>query len=248
MVKIIAVSGKGGVGKTLLSALLVRAIKESGKGSLLAIDADPDSNLAESLNVKFEKTVGDIREDLLSEKLPPGVEKEKHLSAKVFEITVEEDGFDLIVMGRPEGPGCYCAINHLLRNIIDETTQAYDYCIIDAEAGLEHMSRRTTQNVNTMLIVTDPSKKGFLTARRIKELAKELGIEFDSMFLVLNRVKSGNRELMLKEAKEVGIDVIGLIPEDTLVAEYDLEGKPLINLPADSEAYNSVSSFAGGLT
>ncbi|MFH0859641.1 MAG: AAA family ATPase [Candidatus Altiarchaeota archaeon] len=248
MVKIIAVSGKGGVGKTLLSALLVRAIKESGKGSLLAIDADPDSNLAESLNVKFEKTVGDIREDLLSEKLPPGVEKEKHLSSKVFEITVEEDGFDLIVMGRPEGPGCYCAINHLLRNIIDETTQAYDYCIIDAEAGLEHMSRRTTQNVNTMLIVTDPSKKGFLTARRIKDLAKELGIEFDSMFLVLNRVKSGNRELMLKEAKEVGIDVIGLIPEDTLVAEYDLEGKPLINLPADSEAYNSVSSFAGGLT
>lgn len=247
MVKIIAVSGKGGVGKTLVSTLIIRVISESKKGSLLAIDADPDSNLAESLNVTFEKTVGDVREDLLDESLPPGVEREKHLSSKVFEITVEEEGFDLVVMGRPEGPGCYCAVNHLLRNIIDETTKAYDYCVIDTEAGLEHMSRRTTQSVNTMLIVSDPSKKGFKTAERIKELANDLGIKYDDIFLVLNRVDENRMQLMSKEADELGIQVLGTIAEDRQVSDYDLAGKPLIKLPEDSKAYRSVSDFAQGL-
>lgn len=239
---VIAVSGKGGTGKTLVSTLLIGRFKELDLGSLLAIDADPDSNLAESLGVTFERTIGDLRERLKDE-IPPGVEKKKYLEGKVFEITIETEGFDLLVMGRPEGPGCYCAVNHMLRDIIDMTTDAYDYTIVDAEAGLEHLSRRTTQNVDTMLIVTDPSKKGFQTARRINELARELEIRFDNCYLVLNRVKPDNVDAMNEQAVLTGIEMIGSIPEDEFVAKYELEGKPLIGLPKNSKAYVAVSDI-----
>lgn len=242
--KSIAVTGKGGVGKTLVSGLLIKFLSEIPDKNTLAIDADPDSNLAESLGIEFEKTVGDIREDLLTERLPPGMDKKKYLDAKVFEITIETENFDLLVMGRPEGPGCYCAVNHMLRGIIDSTTGAYDYVIVDAEAGLEHLSRRTTENVDSLIIVTDASKKGLKTAERIRELANELDIKFKEVFLVLNKVTNENEEKLKREAEKINLRVIGLIPQDPLVEKYDLEGKPLVDLPGNSGAYQEIRKMA----
>jgi len=243
MGKVIAVSGKGGVGKTLVAALLVRGLSERKAGSILAIDADPDANLADALGVSVEKTIGDLREEI-SKGIPPTVEKRKYLEGKAFEITAEAGGFDLLSMGRPEGPGCYCALNHMLREVIDATTNAYDYTIIDAEAGLEHLSRRTTQNVDVMLVVTDASKRGLDTARRIQELARELDIKFKETGLVLNRVSEKNRKTLKEKASALSIPIAAEIPEDRYVAEYDLAGKPLWNLPEESLARKTIKELA----
>ena len=245
--KVIAVSGKGGVGKTLVTTLLIRLLSEQGVGSLLAIDADPDSNLAGSLGVEFEKTIGDIREELKEVKMGAGMDKKKYLESRAFEITVETENFDLLVMGRPEGPGCYCAVNHMLREITDSATNAYQYTIIDTEAGLEHLSRRTTENVDIMLIVTDASKKGIQTAKRIEGLARELDIKFKEIFLILNRITEEGEELIKKNAMLTDLKVIGKIPEDSLVTKYDSEGRPLMELPVTSKAYNAMTEVVGYL-
>jgi CO dehydrogenase maturation factor len=243
---IIAVSGKGGTGKTLVSSLLIKILSETGK-DVLAIDADPDSNLPEALGVEVVKTVGDVREELKHEtasgKIPAGMNKWDILDFKIMESVVESPEFDLLVMGRPEGSGCYCAVNNMLRKIIETLSSNYDFIVIDTEAGLEHLSRRTTQNVNVMLIVTDISQRGMLTAKRIGELSNELDINFQKMFLVLNRVKKENEDLIRKKAVETGLNVIGLIYDDDEVTEYDIEGKPLIKLPIDSNPVKYVSKI-----
>lgn len=243
---IIAVSGKGGTGKTLVSSLLVKILSKTGK-DILAIDADPDSNLPEALGVKVEKTVGDIREELKQDtaagKIPSGMNKWDILDYKIMESVIESPEFDLLVMGRPEGSGCYCAVNNMLRKIIETLSSNYDFIVIDTEAGLEHLSRRTTQNVNIMLVVTDISKRGLLTAQRIGELSGELDITFQKMFLILNRVRPENEEEIIKKASETGLQVIGIIYEDETVSEYDIEGKPLIGLPVDSNPVKTVSKI-----
>lgn len=157
-----------------------------------------------------------------------------------MESVVETPKFDLLVMGRPEGSGCYCAVNNMLRKIIETLSSNYDVIVIDTEAGLEHLSRRTTQNVDIMLVVTDISKRGMLTAQRIGELSSELDITFQKMFLVLNRVKPENEEEIRKKADKTGLEVIGTIYEDDLVEDYDIEGKPLIELSFDSNPVKSV--------
>jgi CO dehydrogenase maturation factor len=146
-------------------------------------------------------------------------------------------------MGRPEGSGCYCAVNNMLRKIIETVSSNYDIVVIDTEAGLEHLSRRTTQNVDTLLVVTDSSKRGILTANRIKELAKELDISFKNLYLVLNRIKPENEENVRETVKDFGLDIIGIIYDDELTAGYDMEGKPLFELPDDSETVISVSKI-----
>lgn len=243
---IIAVSGKGGTGKTMLSALLIRALAEENKYDILAIDSDPDSNLPEALGVEVEKTIGDIREELLDrrENLPPGMSWRQLLEYEAMDSLVETDRFDLLSMGRPEGPGCYCAVNHVLREIIDGMAKNYDYVVIDTEAGLEHLSRRTTQNVDTMLVVTDTSKRGMATAKRIKELADELHIKFSRLGVVINRATPEVEEKLESYAREIGMEVVGVVPEDELVKKFDLEGKPLIHLPEDSKAYTAVKNIA----
>ncbi|MBA2846869.1 CO dehydrogenase maturation factor [Methanococcus maripaludis] len=243
---IIAVTGKGGVGKTLLSSLIIRNLAKSGK-NILAIDADPDSNLPEALGVDVTKTVGDAREELKKEvksgNTSPEMDMWNSLDYKIMESIIETPEFDLLVMGRPEGSGCYCAVNNMLRKIIEIVSSNYDIVIIDTEAGLEHLSRRTTQNVDTLLVVTDSSKRGILTASRIKELAKELDIKFENLYLVLNRIKPENEENVRETVKDFGLDIIGIIYDDELTASYDMEGKPLFELPDDSETVNSVSKI-----
>ncbi|MDD1775497.1 MAG: AAA family ATPase [Methanobacterium sp.] len=243
---IIAVSGKGGTGKTLVSSLLIKSIRGKGR-DILAIDADPDSNLPEALGIQVDRTVGDIREELKKDtaqgNLPTDANKWDILDYKIMESIIETPEFDLLVMGRPEGSGCYCAVNNILRKIIETISQNYDYIIIDTEAGLEHLSRRTTQNVDVMLVVTDPSKRGILTAKRIEELSDELDISFKNMYLVLNRVKPQNESVILEKVKEIKLDIAGTIYEDELIENYDMEGEPLINLPEDSQAVESVSQI-----
>ncbi|MCC7559924.1 MAG: AAA family ATPase [Methanobacterium sp.] len=243
---IIAVSGKGGTGKTLVSSLLIKAL--SGREmDILAIDADPDSNLPEALGVDVHKTVGDVREELKEDtakgRIPTGMNKWDILDYKIMESIIETPNFDLLVMGRPEGSGCYCAVNNMLRRIIENLSSNYDMIIIDTEAGLEHLSRRTTQNVDVMLVVTDKSKRGILTAQRIGQLAEELEIKFQELYLVLNRVNTENEEEVLKKAKETGLEMVGVIYEDDEVTQYDIEGRPLVELPDESNTVKTVSGI-----
>ncbi len=240
---IIAVSGKGGTGKTLVSSLLIKSL--IGKDlDILAIDADPDSNLPEALGIEVDRTVGDIREELKKDtaegNIPPEANKWDILDYKIMESIIETPEFDLLVMGRPEGSGCYCAVNNILRKIIERLSSNYDIIIIDTEAGLEHLSRRTTQNVDLMLVVTDPSKRGILTAQRIEELSEDLDITFKKQYLILNRVKTGNEDELLEEVNKIGLEIAGIIHEDELIESYDREGTPLINLPDDSQAFTSI--------
>jgi len=247
---IIAVSGKGGTGKTLISSLLIRYLKGSDR-DILAIDADPDSNLPEALGIGVERTVGDVREELKKDtaagNIPQGANKWDILDYKIMGSVIETPEFDLLVMGRPEGSGCYCAVNNMLRKIIETLSSSYDTIVIDTEAGLEHLSRRTTQNVDIMLVVTDTSKRGILTAQRIGELSKELNISFNESYLIVNRVKPGKEDEILKKVSETGLKVIGTVYEDETVSEYDLEGRPLINLPDDSSACTAISKIINDL-
>ena len=243
---IIAVSGKGGTGKTLVSSLLIKSLTSTGK-DILAIDADPDSNLPEALGVDVHKTVGDVREELKEDtakgRIPTGMNKWDILDYKILESIIETPSFDLLVMGRPEGSGCYCAVNNMLRRIIENLSSNYDVIIIDTEAGLEHLSRRTTQNVDVMLVVTDKSKRGMLTAQRIGQLADELEIKFQELYLVVNRVNPENEEQILKKARETGLDIAGVIFEDEEVTQYDIEGRPLVELPDESNTVKTVSGI-----
>ena len=243
---IIAVSGKGGTGKTLVSSLLIKSLTSTGK-DILAIDADPDSNLPEALGVDVHKTVGDVREELKEDtakgRIPTGMNKWDILDYKIMESIIETPNFDLLVMGRPEGSGCYCAVNNMLRRIIENLSSNYDVIIIDTEAGLEHLSRRTTQNVDVMLVVTDKSKRGMLTAQRIGQLADELEIKFQELYLVVNRVNPENEEQILKKARETGLDIAGVIFEDEEVTQYDIEGRPLVELPDESNTVKTVSGI-----
>lgn len=247
---IIAISGKGGVGKTMVSSLLVDLAADSGKYDILAVDSDPDSNLPEALGQDVELTVGDIRERLLDTRgqLPPEVSWKDRLEYDVMGALVETDKYDLLSMGRPEGAGCYCAANHVLRGIVDTIAKNYDIVIIDTEAGLEHLSRRTTQNVDTMLVVTDTSKRGMTTAHRIKELAEHLQIKFKNIYVIINRVKTGQMPQVEEYAKEVGLDILGTIPEDDKISEFDLKGRPLVELPEDSLALGAVKEIADKLS
>ena len=243
---IIAVSGKGGTGKTLVSSIFVKLLSKTGK-DLLVIDADPDSNIPETLGVDVDKTVGDVREglkkDVTNGNIPVGMNKWDILDYKIMESIIETQNFDLLMMGRPEGSGCYCAVNNMLRKIIENISSNYDFIVIDTEAGLEHLSRRTTQNVDTMIVVSDSSRRGLQTAFRIGKLAKELDISFKNLYLILNRVTSDNKEKLIEKVGETGIKLIGIIPDDETIAEFDLEGRPLIELPDDSKPVIAVKKI-----
>lgn len=234
--KKIAISGKGGVGKTTLAGLLIHYLIESGKGPVLAIDADPNANLGEVLGLTGGQSLGSIREKLSQQmdNLPAGMSKQEFLSYKIQSCLAEGEGVDLLNMGRPEGPGCYCFVNNLLRDIIKGISHQYPYLVIDNEAGLEHLSRRICQEMDLLLIVSDTSIRGLEAARRIRELADELGLPIQKRLLILNRVKNGMENLIEEKVKEVKLEVGGVIPEDEEVAPMEALGKPIIQLPSSS--------------
>ncbi|MGL4669227.1 MAG: AAA family ATPase [Methanobacteriaceae archaeon] len=243
---IIAVSGKGGTGKTMFSSILVKILAKTGK-NLLVIDADADSNMPDTLGINVDSSVGDVREQLKKDtaagNISPGTNKWDILDYKIMESMIETQDFDLLMMGRPEGSGCYCAVNTMLRKIIENISSNYDYIVIDTEAGLEHLSRRTTQNVDCMIVISDTSSRGLLTAERIGDLAKELEISFKQLYLVINRIKENNKKNILEKAKKTHLELLGTINDDELITKYDLEGKALYNLPDDAEIVLTISEM-----
>lgn len=241
----IAVAGKGGTGKTTLCSLLIGYLRGEGKQPILAVDADPNANLSEVLGLKVEETVGDICEEMLQNKdnLPASMAKTDYLNLKIERALIESPGLDLLTMGRPEGPGCYCYANNLLRSTIDRISSRYPYLVMDNEAGLEHLSRKTTRDVNLLLITSDPTVRGLETVKRISQMVTSLKISVGKQFLVLNRADSEDSSKLSSSIKGVGIELSGIIPEDELICKYDGEGKPLIELPAESKAVEAVKSI-----
>jgi len=239
----VAVSGKGGVGKTFISSMLIKRLSEHG--TVLAIDADPDSNLPQALGAKVTKSVGESREAIIDAPARSKVAsaKQEYLELSIHESVEEFPQFDLLVMGRSEGEGCYCAVNHVIRQVIDTRARGYDFTIIDCHAGLEHLSRRTTRDVDIMLVVTDPTKNALQTAARIVQLSKELVIEFDTVLVVANRVTEETRPLLSKVAAENQIEIGAYIPLDPVVAMYDMQGKPVSEIPRDSPASSAIDDL-----
>jgi CO dehydrogenase maturation factor len=246
----VAVSGKGGTGKTTVSALIIRALVKKGKKPVLAVDADPNSNLNESLGIPLRRTVGEIRERLLERQgaLPPEQTKEDYLNYMIQSSLTESDTFDLLAMGRPEGPGCYCYVNNVLRKIVDSVTSSYPYVVMDTEAGMEHFSRRTTRDLDVLIIATDPTVRGITTAKRIAELVKELDTKVGRMYAIANRVPESLNERVRRDLQNDGLECLGVVPEDELVREFEAEGKPIYSLPETSRMLKSVTEMVDKLT
>lgn len=251
MGKVVAVTGKGGTGKTAVTAMLIRyLVKTPGKKyRILAIDADPDANLADALGVKVGKTIGDMREFMQQSRYttPPETDKQVLFESKLFEIMIEEEGYDLLVMGKPEGSGCYCFVNNLLRGIMDKTVNDYDLTIIDTPAGLEHFSRKTIPDLDSIIVVTDESRRGLTTAERIRDLAGEIELKYKDLFVIVNKVTPERKEKVLETANSLGLKVIGTIPYDDSLAKFDLVGDPLMGLPDDSPAVLEMNRVVKGL-
>jgi CO dehydrogenase maturation factor len=252
----IAVAGKGGTGKTTVCALLIRYLVLNEMGSVLAIDADPSSNLNLALGVPLEQTIGNLREEALVKvqagNMGSGITKTDFIEYGVRDALVEEKGFDLLAMGRPEGQGCYCAANSILRGSMDRLSLGYDYVVMDNEAGLEHLSRRTTRDVDCLLVVSDFSQRGIVAAGRVAELTKELKTKVARMGLVLNRARGWSREAMPAEVTAAvaatGLSLLAVVPDDALLGEYDVLGRPLWDLPDSSPAWqNLAEAFASVL-
>ncbi len=250
MTTTIAVAGKGGTGKTTVASMIVRYLIEKGLGSILAIDADPSSNLHAVLGLELEQTIGDIREDLLDEvqassstasSLPGGMSKQDYLDYQVRMALVEGDDVDLLAMGRPEGQGCYCAANNMLRTIMDRLGRGYDYVVMDNEAGMEHISRRTTRDVDHLVLVTDTSQRGVTAARRIVEMIPGLEVNIGRTYLVVNRMVGERMPAPLAAAvAEIGAELVGTIPSDLTMTEFEFSGRPLAELPVDSPVVRAV--------
>ena len=246
LTKIVAVAGKGGTGKTTVSGLLIRCLQASGRTPVLAVDADPDANLAGALGMTAEKTIGGAREDFFQSKgdIPAGIPKEAYLDVKLHETVVEGKNIDLLVMGRPEGAGCYCYINNSLRKYLEVLAKNYPYVIIDNEAGLEHLSRRTTQDVDVLLVVSDYSANGVRAAKRIGELADELQLRVGARHLIINGAPEILAQHFAEEVARTGIPVAGIVPVDEMLPQYEREEKPLTALPENSPAVQSIQQIA----
>jgi CO dehydrogenase maturation factor len=245
---VVSISGKGGTGKTTLTALLLKWLVKNTEEIVLVVDADPATNLPEVLGVDLVRTVGqaskDMKDRIEKGTLSPTVPKKDLLEAWVFETLVEEERFDLLAMGRSEGEGCYCFVNNVLTRILDTLTKNYSVALLDMEAGLEHLSRRTDRDVDAMLIVTDPSKMGFETARRIRDLAEEVHINVKNIYLIGNRFTAEMEDMLRKASDDIGLELAGSIPVDENVMSFNMAGKPLLEVPDESPAYLAVERIA----
>ncbi len=245
----IAIAGKGGSGKTSLASLVIRYLKKNQVGPILAVDADPNANLGESLGLGVKQTVGLMLDDFQKEKIniPAGMTKEAYLEYKLNEIIIESKGLDLLAMGRGEGAHCYCYPNLILRKFVDTLAGNYAYIVMDNEAGMEHLSRRTTQNVDELLIISNHSVKGVRTVARIRDLVSELKLVVKRQSVIINFVPNQLDPLITEELARLGIDAIATIPLDEEVYEYDLKLKPLLDLPDTSKAVRAISDLMAKL-
>lgn len=252
MAYVIAVAGKGGVGKTTTAGLLVRYLVEKGLTPVLAVDADSNSNFGEVLGVEVESTLGDAREDMKKTQ-SVSMTKDMFIEIRVNQSLVESEGFDLIAMGRPEGAGCYCAANHLLTGSMDKLAGNYRFLVVDNEAGMEHLSRVTTQRIDLLLVVSDPSRRSLTAAQRVSELAKEMGVLKGETYLILSMVRGEPPKVLLDTADEMGLKLAGILPDNEDLAALDLAGEPTSRLDGENpvvsaafKLFESVLDGAGG--
>jgi CO dehydrogenase maturation factor len=238
----IAVAGKGGTGKTTISAMLVKLLSE--RGTVLAIDADPSVNLHMALGLESPETIGDIREEMAAVAggggLSAGMSKHEYMELRAQQALIESTGLDLLAMGRPEGPGCYCAANHSLRYSLDKLASSYNYVVIDNEAGMEHISRQTTRDVDILILVSDPTVRGVTTAARMQELLGELRTKMGDVYLVINRVIDELSPEVEKVMQSNNLRLLATFPADPIVGEWDAMGRPLVDIPTDSPVWQAV--------
>jgi len=252
----IALAGKGGVGKTTIAALIIKYLVQTQPGAVLAIDADPSSNLNMALGLDLDWTVGDIREDMLSQvkesllaggaamgALEGGMSKRDYLDLQIRSSLSEGDHFDLIAMGRSEGPGCYCAVNHNLREVVDSISKNYRYVVIDNEAGMEHLSRRTTRDVQHLIVVSDPTRRGLVAAERIAGFRNELDIRIENAYLVINRLTGEMPDPLRAFIDQIELPLLGVIPANESMAELEFSGRPLVELGDESTVYQAVAEM-----
>jgi CO dehydrogenase maturation factor len=230
---IVALGGKGGTGKTTLAGLLVRYFIKKGRTPVLAVDADSNSNLNDVLGVELCETLSDAREAMRKD-VPSGMTKDIFMEMKVEQALVEGEGYDLIAMGQPEGSGCYCAANNLLSSLLDRLINNYPTLVVDNEAGMEHFSRLTQRDIDLLMVVSDPSLRSLTAGRRIAELVRALPIRVDKIVLVVNQVKERPASWPKEVVDVFGEEAIFVLPEDSLLARFDAEGKPTSCLPGDT--------------
>lgn len=256
MTTTIALAGKGGVGKTTVAAMVIKYLIQTQPGAILAIDADPSANLNMVLGLELEWTVGDIREDLLEQVqqsltaggaamgvVAGGMTKRDYLDYQVRTSLSEGERFDLIAMGRSEGQGCYCAVNHNLRHVVDAISSNYRYVVIDNEAGMEHLSRRTTRDVQHLLVVTDPTQRGLVAAERIASFRHELDIQIEETYLILNRLRGEIPAPLQERIDALEIPLLGAVPADDRLLAFEFSGRPLVQLGDESPVYQAVAEM-----
>ena len=238
----IGLAGKGGTGKTTLAGMLIKYLVEQGKTPVLGVDADSNANLNEVLGLDVEETLGEAREEM-KVGVAAGMTKDVFMEMKLEQAVVEAKGFDLIVMGRPEGAGCYCAANTLLTQYLDRLINNYAYVVIDNEAGMEHISRLTTNKIDLLLIVSDPTRRGIQSAARILELTHELALDIHKKLLIINQAKEEQLKIIEEVVSQYPLELIGIVPEDLLVRDFDLQGRPTIELDRKSRALEAAYSI-----
>jgi len=231
----IALAGKGGTGKTTTAGMLVKYLVDKGKTPVLAVDADANANLNEVLGIDSGETLGDAREDMKTG-VATGMTKDVYMEMKLQQAVVESSGFDLIVMGRPEGAGCYCAANTLLTQYLEKLIDNYSYLVVDNEAGMEHISRLTTNNIDVLLVVSDATRRGLQAAHRIVKLTEALKLNISRKVVMVNRAREGQSEALNEALSQYELDYIGTVPEDSEVQRFDLEGRPTVELSSENEA------------
>lgn len=249
MAKTIAVAGKGGTGKTSLTGLLINYLASNNKGSVIAVDADANANLNEVLGEKVEMTLGAIKEDINKREregssFPGGMTKAQYMKYRLNTSISEGKGYDLLVMGRSEGTGCYCYVNGILREQLDTVSNSYDYLVIDNEAGMEHLSRGTSKSIDVLILVSDCSRRSIQAVARIRDLAIELKLKINDVFVIVNKAPNGElNEGIQTEIDKYDLNLLGVVPLDENIYQYDSDGIPLVDLPQDSVSKKAINEI-----
>jgi CO dehydrogenase maturation factor len=233
MSKVIAFAGKGGVGKTTVAALVVRYLGAQKKTPVLAVDADPNSNLGETMGIDVTSTIGEIRENYMKDPqgIPSGMDKVNYLETLIEQALIEKPAFDLLVMGRQEGQGCYCMVNNILNRFTDKLAKHYKFTVVDNEAGMEHLSRRTSGQVDVLFLVTDYSLRGLRAVRRINEMLSGLKLDVKKLAIVVTRGPEKLSDSFMAEVEGIGLPIAAVIPDDPALLEFDMERRSLLELP-----------------
>ena len=243
----IAVAGKGGTGKTTLAALIIRVLADQGLGPILAVDADANANLNEALGLPVDGTVAGLLTEIREQRsLPAGMSKDAYIEYRLSAVMSEGKHVDLLTMGGPEGPGCYCFPNDVLKRYVGRLADGYRFLIMDNEAGLEHLSRRVAQDIDLLLVTSDATVRGIRSAGRVKQLVESMETGVGSAQLVLTRAGKEEAERLSVEIERTGLPFAGTVPADPLVSEYDIDGQALFALPPDSAALSAVRALTEG--